>query len=207
MQKTLKNIVLLLFIGVMVVTSLEAGKNTIIPKSRVIEVQPDNNRWYVGIGIGTMKLKDDFTSEYFETKPVLLQLGYQFNPYLAIEGRFIRSVGKVKYENGITLSPDDNDFPTTFSNIATYLKLEYPKDNFSVYTLLGYGEVSLTDIRGADRIEDGFQWGIGFSYKLSENSKVFFDYNNLYNGNGFSGRAKIVKTHVNFAVIGVSYVF
>ena len=49
--------------------------------------------------------------------------------------------------------------------------------------------------------------GVVLSYKLSKHLKVFADYSRLYNGKGFSGRAKIKNTHADLAIIGVSYAF
>ena len=173
--------------------------------SPVISV--DNSGLYIGLGTGWMQLKDDFTKEYFETQPLLLQVGYQFHAYFAIEGRYLRDAGKVTYEKGITSNPNDDDFPTTFRNKALYLKPMYPMGDYTLYALLGYGEVSLCDILGADRAEKGFQWGVGISYDLSAHIKLFVDYTSLYEGHGFDGRAKVRNTHVDLVIAGASYVF
>jgi len=211
MKSILNRLGLYLFAGCISITSLYAedigAKTVTISQSGVIEVSPHDRGFYIGVGSGIMKLKDDFTKEYFQTNPILLQLGYEFNPHFALEGRYIRDMGKVKYENGTTLSSDDDDFPTVFSNTAIYLKFIYPTDGFSLYTLLGYGEVSLTDIRGDDRAESGFQWGIGLSYSLSENVELFTDYGCLYSGKGFDGRATQRDVNVNIAIVGVKYIF
>ena len=163
---------------------------------------------YIGIGIGWMKLKDDLTKEFFQTYPLVLNGGYIFHKYFSVEGRYTRSVLNVSYDNGtLTSSQDDSDYPTELTNLGIYLKPTYPINDFNVYTLLGYGEVSLNDIKGADRIEWGFQWGVGLSYKLNNNFKLFGDYLNLYEGKGFNGRAKQANVHVDTLNMGVSYEF
>ncbi len=170
-------------------------------------VSVDDSGFYMGLGTGWIQLKDDFTEEYFETQPLLLQAGYRLDTYFAIEGRYLRDVGKVSYENGTTSNPDNNDFPTTFRNKALYLKPMYPAGDYTLYALLGYGEVSLSDIRGADRTEKGLQWGVGISYTLSAHITLFVDYTSLYEGHGFDGRAKVRNTHVDLVIAGASYVF
>ena len=119
MKNILNRLGLYLFAGCIFIASSYAedvGTKTVaIPQSDVIEVSPHDRGFYIGVGSGIMKLKDDFTEEYFQTNPILLQLGYEFNSHFALESRYIRDMGKVKYENGTTLSLDD-DFPTIFSN-------------------------------------------------------------------------------------------
>ena len=166
-----------------------------------------HNGLYVGIGVGWMRLKNDYTKEYFRTYPIMFQLGYRINSYIALEARYIRDNSTVEYNRGNTNNRNYSDYPTIFSNRGLYLKASYPIDKFSFYTLLGYGKVSLTNINGATRYEKGFQWGVGASYKLSKHLKVFADYSRLYSGKGFSGRAKIKNTHVDLAILGVSYAF
>ncbi len=167
----------------------------------------NSGKYYAGIGLGHMKLENKYTDEYFQTNPMLFQAGYRYSPYISIEARYVRNIGKVMYENGTTLSSDDNNFPTTFSNAAAYLKPQFSYGAYSFYALCGYGEVKLTNIRGADRIERGFQWGAGLSYKASDKLSVFADYTKVYSGDGFDGRAKARTIHVDLMAIGVSYEF
>ena len=190
-------------------STLYAGKNVIEATSPIVPVPSlkSNSGFYVGVGTGWMRLKDDYTKEYFRTYPIMFQLGYRLNSYIALEARYTRDNGTVKYSRGNTNNRNYSDYPTLFSNRGLYLKTSYPIDKFSFYTLLGYGKVSLTNINGAKRYEKGFQWGVGISYKLSKHLKVFADYSRLYSGKGFSGRAKIKNTHVDLAILGVSYAF
>ena len=190
-------------------STLYAGKNSIEATSPVVPVPSlkYNSGFYIGIGSGWMRLKDDYTKEYFRTYPIMFQLGYRVNSYISLEARYIRDNSTVKYSRGNTNNRNYSDYPTIFSNRGLYLKASYPIDKFSFYTLLGYGKVSLTNIKGAKRYEKGFQWGGGLSYKLSKHLKVFADYTRVYSGKGFSGRAKLKNTHVDLAILGVSYAF
>ena len=176
------------------------------PVSPVVPVD-DLSGLYVGIGAGWMRLSDSYTKEYFETYPIMLQAGYKYNKYLSLEARYIRDARSVKYENGNTNNPDDNDFPTHFESYGFYLKPTYPIDDFSLYLLAGYGEVSLNLIEGANRKEKSIQYGAGVSYKVARRLEVFADYTRLYDGDGFQGRAKARNVHADSVIVGVSYAF
>jgi len=102
-------------------------------------------------------------------------LGYEFNKYLAVEGR----ISKTFYEEG-------------YADVTTYslfLKPQYPVTNdMEIYALLGYGLVqvdgessgTVTATPGASILdESGFQWGIGLSYALSNDLDIFVDYTSL----------------------------
>ena len=62
--------------------------------------------------------------------------------------------------------------------MALFIKPQYPvTEEFTIYGLLGYGavEARLTDA-------DGFQWGLGVKYMVTENVGIFADYTSLYDG-------------------------
>lgn len=204
MYKVLINILFLFFV---LLSSVYAGKNTSMPKSKVIEIEIDKSGIYIGISTGWVQLNNEYTRESFDAIPMLMQVGYRFNQYLAVEARYFRDAGKVKYNGGNTQNLDNNDFPTQFSNYGFYLKPTYPVEDFNFYLLLGYGEVSLNDVKGADRYENGFQWGLGLGYDIDKHIKLFVDYSTLYNDLGFAGRAKLRNVHVDMIGTGVTYAF
>ena len=121
----------------------------------------------------------------------MLQAGYQFNQYVAIEGRYWNSItersqdywsryaGEETQDNG---EWSDGDFEAW----GIYVKPMYPvTEALNVYALLGYGNVETNDnywydAEGLD--EDGFQWGLGASYGITENVSLFLDYVQLCNG-------------------------
>ncbi len=112
---------------------------------------------------------------------VMLQAGYQFNPYLAVEGRYWTNVGTGDQEGTMAFEGVDETFVMSgdapdIDAWGIYLKPMLPVgENFNVYALLGYGSV---DIAGMD--ESGFQWGAGASYSFSDNLSLFVDYVSLY---------------------------
>lgn len=197
-------------------TSLSfAGTKEVAPvEAIVIDVQAVESSsfgkdFYLGLGVSAFSLKNDNTEEKFTAYPMTLQLGYNYNKYLGIEGRYLRSLGKVKYDKGNSANTNIADYPSDFTNIALYLKPQYKAKKFTAYALLGYGEVALTNIPqgGVDRAEAGFQWGFGLSYDLTENISTFVDYTNLYDGKGFNFIATDSDVAVHAVTIGFSYRF
>jgi len=90
------------------------------------------------------------------------------------------------------------------SNIVLYLKSQYTFNQFSVYGLLGYGEVTLDN--GSNRPENSFQWGLGTSFVATDNIEVFVDYTRLYDDDfdSFTANNDIAFDSVT---VGVNYNF
>jgi len=175
----------------------------------VEDVITNESGLYVGVGISSLKLKDDFTDEEFTATGMMLQAGYQYNKYLAIEGRYNLHVGDVSYDKGNLKGVNYDDYPTDFTNLGIYIKPMYSIDDFSAYALLGYGEVELTNIPQGDedRTEAGFQWGLGLGYNFNENISIFVDYVRMYDGEGFDGRATNRNVVADAWTLGVTYKF
>ena len=175
----------------------------------VEDVVTNESGLYIGVGISALKLKDHFTDEEFTANGVMLQAGYQYNKYLAIEGRYSFHVGDVAYDKGKLKGVNYDDYPTDFTNLGIYIKPMYSVDNFSAYALLGYGEVELTNIPqdDADRTEAGFQWGLGLGYDFHENVSIFVDYVRMYDDDGFDGRATNRNVVADAWTLGVTYKF
>lgn len=203
-------------ISVLVMSSLShAGGNEAIIEVVPVAIDPviDSSAFYVGLGVSNMSLSNDVSDEEFTSLGVMLQIGYQINEYLAVEGRYTRNVGDLEYDHGKTANPDYNDYPADFSNIGIYLKPMYAVESFNVYALLGYGQVELTNIPlggvgiSADRAESGFQWGLGASYDVTESTSVFVDYVRFYDDKGFDFRANTADVASDAWTLGVSYRF
>jgi len=163
--------------------------------------------WYVGGGLGQANINNDTSREEWDSNTFVLQAGYQIDPYVAIEGRY--SLGfNMDYNKGVTLGtyngiPLDNDF----SSWGVYVKPSYPIGDFSLYVLLGYGGVQLSDIRGGDAYEDGFQWGLGVSYSVTDRVSVFVDYVSMYDDTGFDYVGTRDSWDADAWTLGVSYRF
>lgn len=189
-----------------------AGGDSVIVDVLPIPIEEvDTSAFYVGVGGSYMGLFNTSTDEKITTLGVMLQVGYQYNDYIAIEGRYTLGVGKVDYKHGSTVNADNSDLDTEFSNMGIYLKPMYPIGDFHIYGLLGYGNTILTKIpagsTSASRGEDGFQWGVGLDYEIIENISIFADYSRVYDGKGFNFRG--LNSDINSVLIsaGLSYKF
>jgi opacity protein-like surface antigen len=161
-------------------------------------VAPTDNGFYLGLAYGYLNAVDDvtygpatvnlFDDSYGE---VMLQAGYKFNSYVAVEGRYWFGVSKGSWLNpggssssGIPLI-GDAAADLSFDAFGLYVKPMYPvTEAFNVYALLGYGSIDST-FDGDDNWEDptsadGFSWGIGAEYAFNENVSIFIDYTSIY---------------------------
>lgn len=135
---------------------------------------------YVGAGATANQTYVVDNSDWFTTSNlnktaygVEGNLGYTFfnngSVALSAEGRV-----------GTSLAGDD--FVETVY-YAAYVKPEYIFDTFSVYGLLGYGNLDYTRTEGSEYVEyavtksvDGFTWGLGAQYAISDRVSLFADY-------------------------------
>lgn len=134
--------------------------------------------FYLGLGLSNVSTRGSSISlDFFkdktaqdETGDILLMAGYDFNKYMAIEGRYTDSMV--------------GEDLLTRESWGVYVKPKYPATQaFTLYALLGYGGLSV-DGKGsniADVDDTSFQWGVGASYALNAHLSIFFDYVNIAN--------------------------
>ncbi len=164
----------------------------------------DDSGFYLGVAYGAVKSEDYYTDsvnegydEQLDTDfdSIMGQAGYKFNQYIALEGRYWWSTG-----NGDSTYGDDpngfgnyrfgdtdiNDYD--FEAWGIYVKPMYPvTDELDVYALLGYAgtKIESDNFSGTpdvlDLDDNGFSWGVGASYSLTDDFSVFVDYVSLYN--------------------------
>lgn len=150
-------------VTIAIVTSLSyGGKNVAPPPSKPIPI-PVPLGLYFGGGFtyahskctcaplttttGTLK-----TTHKGNTKGINLKVGYDFNPYVGVE---------VKY-----LYTPWGDKDKTLKHYGIYLKPSYPiSEQIDIYALLGYGK---TDCETLTKSEKGFAWGVGVSYNFGK---------------------------------------
>lgn len=190
---------------------LFAGKDIKIVDTKVIEIPTiDESAFYLGVGASYINLQDSTTDESFTSLGAMLQLGYRYNSYIALEARYTQSVGDVQYDKGNTAFANNSNYPTTSSNISLYLKPQYPIGDLKLYGLIGYGATTYTDLPTAtpsDRTERGFQWGAGTEYLVMENISIFADYTRVYDGVGLDGHVPNSDVYSDIVTVGVSYSF
>ena len=138
----------------------------------------------------------------------MIDAGYKFNEYVAIEGRYwfgLSSSNVLGWTGGVTSD-------TTVDSYAIYVKPMYPvTEAFDIYALLGYGGTDIShDLAGGGSFSEdasGFSWGIGAEYGFTDNVSMFIDYTDIINGENISRNgtsADLSVTNVNF---GVNYYF
>lgn len=207
----MKNYILALMMiaSLMHISYAESELDRANEEMKSIDVSLDENRFYGGFGISYMNMLNTVTKEEFFTTGQSVHLGYQYGKYIAIEWRYSSNIGIVSYASGTTGALDLADYPTDFTNMGIYVKPIYPMDNISLYGLMGYGQVGLTNIPidDVDRAETGFQWGGGVSYMIGDSFEVFIDYIFLYSGTGFDFLALQANQDASAVTLGLSYKF
>ncbi len=160
--------------------------------------------FYAGVGIAAVSTRNAAVSmDIFSGKNgqdrlgnVTLQAGYNFNPYIALEGRYTTTFAK---EDVVKMS-----------GWSFFVKPQYPiTEKISLYALLGYGSVDISGTNGGvvDVDDSGFQWGLGASYDLNEQFELFFDYTSLANDmDGIYGSG-IPQADADAFTLGVTYNF
>lgn len=203
----MKKIILSAVTMVAVSTSIFAGGD-IAPVEPVVDspvmASESQNGFYVGLGLSAAAVTNDslnlFSDETGQERmiDVTLQAGYTFNTYVSLEARYSKSVAKMDtIEREVW---------------GVYVKPQYPvSDAVNVYALLGYGGMNLNpeDTLPVDLSDEGFQWGLGASYDITDNIAVFVDYVNVANGLSadaypYAGSTKIDSASVT---VGLTYKF
>ena len=160
-----------LLLSVVASTMMMAGGD-IAPVVEEVMVVEDNG-FYLGLGYGFMNVTrdsalastEDGIDEDFSS--VMLQAGYKFNSYFAVEGRYWFGLDDV--DLGTVANPDVVDAPDAW---GIYAKPMFPvTEDLDIYGLVGYADVSFEE-----EDFDGFSWGLGLSYEITESFAVFADY-------------------------------
>ncbi len=144
--------------------------------------------FYVGIAYGAMysdvtNIRHDTLDNFghdveLETGSVMFDMGYKFNDYIAVEGRYWMGLSS----DSVTFNDDDYTFhgdvlDSDSDAWGVYLKPMYPvTDAFDIYGLLGYGSAALNDGNTFDEDVEGISWGVGVAYSFTESFSVFLDY-------------------------------
>ena len=132
-----------------------------------ISMAEDNrSNLYLGSGGSFDFLKND---TYSETGIIggSVNIGYDFNEYMAIEFRKGTSLS-----SSSTLLLDDAMF--------LYGKGKYPIDkDFELYALAGFGKTSVSENLSKVDSDSGIAFGLGLTYKLSTAISLYTDYSML----------------------------
>ena len=179
----------------------------------VVETPTVKTGPYIGIAYGYEKLTIDrenggnLLDEKFGS--ILLDAGYKFNKYLAVEGRYwagINSSNDLAWRSGI---PSD----ITVDAWGIYAKPMFPvTSNVNIYGLVGYGSADATyepnnNITITSDSTTGFSWGVGADVSVAENWSIFIDYTSIIDAEGGNLDAINTEDSLNTVNIGVNYLF
>ena len=200
-------------VSVMALSSFSFAGGDIAPMVEEPIIVEDNSAFYVGVGYGYFNQNvDNFQANDFEldADSIMLQAGYQYNEYLAVEGRYWIGVGDITQTGDLSVFDQSGDYDSW----GLYVKPMYPvTEDLDVYALLGYASNSVSFDNGAYWDTDGFSWGLGAQYEVMDNVLLFVDYVNMgmqdsvdlsYNNTVSNIDSDIDLYTINF---GVSYKF
>ena len=134
------------------------------------------NNFYLGFAYSFVNAERTALLDDQEFSGLMLQMGYNINEYVAIEGRYW-------FGNDETMS---SNLEQSIDSWGIYVKPQYPvTEALNVYGLLGYASSEYIETFGpltytSDADIDGFSWGLGASFAFSKNISIFVDYVNLY---------------------------
>jgi OOP family OmpA-OmpF porin len=142
------------------------GKGVVQAESPIAPIETiDPSPWYLGGGIVWAKLSGcdiNPTCDYEDvTYGAMLRGGYEYNQYVGLEARYIRTF------------LDEGPFGgTPLEHMGIYVKPQYPvSEHVNIYALLGYGYTK--NLGNGARLhyfdeDHGFSTGIGLEYDLSD---------------------------------------
>jgi len=171
----MKRIVTGLCSAILLSTSSYAGGDTkkISPAQEPylkIPMTIEDKNFYVGLGVSAAQVN----SHVYDKETLLdvsAKVGYNLSKYLAIEFR-----GSIGVNDGDKLGHEYSS--------GIYLKPQYPvDDDLTLYALLGYAQSKITfeneeafnGVRNNYTTQNGFSFGLGLDYKLSEDWSLFVD--------------------------------
>ncbi|SFV64331.1 putative outer membrane protein A [hydrothermal vent metagenome] len=168
-----------------------------------VVVEPELTGFYAGVGYSCLQMGLDVP--YLDMRSMTagsVTAGYNFNEYIAVEGRYTASIGDVTVK---TVNSEVDTDAIDLANIGLYVKPQYSINNFGIYALLGYGQFSLDD--DGSFSEAGFQYGAGINAMVSTNVSLFIDYRRLYDDTAFDDYDLDREVMANSYTVGVNYHF
>ncbi len=210
----MKNIVLSA-VAVLAMSSFAVAGGDITPVEEPVVVEPviDNSAFYLGLGYGYFAEEIEIDApkfdEIFTLHTVMFQAGYQFNKYVAVEGRYWLGITDLESDN------TGNETSGDYSSWGIYVKPQYPvTEAFNIYALLGYASTELEpDSSAIDYFDtDSFSWGLGAEYAFTENLSFFADYVALgytdeFTSNGVELNTGDVDVSIATINFGLTYKF
>jgi opacity protein-like surface antigen len=135
------------------------------------------------------------------TDSIILQLGYDFNANLGVEGRYYANNSGIAFDYYLGGTPLEGTYKA--ETFAVYAKPQYNMGVLTIYGLLG---MASNDYTVRNLVSPGndtlFSWGGGAKFNVTQSLGLFVDYTDL----GETEDA-LTDTGLNSWNIGVSYKF
>ncbi len=172
----------------LIATGLMAGGD-IAPIAVVEAPVEDNSNFYIGGGYSYIDTKANvFGLDNAKFKGnndgFMLQAGYNFNEYVAVEGRYTYGTNS-DYDGKVFDVKIDKARDVNTESFALYVKPQYPvTEKIGVYALVGVASLKYSlDDSILDRDTDtewGFAYGLGAKYSATDSIDVFVDATSIY---------------------------
>jgi opacity protein-like surface antigen len=178
----------------------------------------DENNWYLGAQYSAQEVTS-LPDRKFKTVGVVG--GYQYNKYFALETRYNTGTSGYSHPFYVNGASDDQYKEDIDTQASLFIKASYPIFNsFGIYALAGLtkSEYEITTSRSATDLEgnttttyphiikhseNGFTYGIGLNYQITEAFTLFIDYQVLPELSiGTDGSSSWKSTN-----LGVTYTF
>ena len=200
-------------VSVIALSSFGFGGGNIepIPAPEPIATEGTPSAFYLGLGLNVLSARDaDASLSFFSGKTgqkrmvgVALLAGYDFNEYIAVEGRYTTSIYK-----------DDTTAEMSAYSIFVKPQYRFQDENgqlgaFNIYALLGFGGVKMDPVNDSHVYADdtSFQWGLGVSYDFDESLTLFVDYTSLANGMDGTWSNGALEVSADALTVGMTYRF
>ena len=169
----------------------------------------DDSGLYLGLGYAStnidldIKVDDKDKQKLIDasTDSVLLLVGYDFNNYMGIEGRYYLNASSVGFDYVL----GDTSLPGKYKaeSFALYVKPQYNLGLITLYALAGvsFNDYTTNNLLGGDHTDALFSWGGGAKFNVTQSLGLFVDYTDLGESTKFS------TTNLSSVNIGVSYRF
>ncbi len=210
-------------VAVFAMSSFAVAGGDIAPVEPVVEapIVIDDAGFYLGLAYTSLNMSsssDNSLDPYWEQgydktwSDVMVQAGYKFNSYIAVEGRYWFGISETTQVPHVYQYAGDVD--SSVDSWGIYVKPMYPvTDDFDVYALLGYASSDYSADDVVIDTLDGFSWGLGAAYSFTENISLFVDYTRLYDTSTtydsafVPGQTYDVDTTIDTWNFGVTYKF
>jgi len=214
----MKNIILSTVAFLAMSTYVVAGGVIVPADEPVVEVVKDDAGFYIGAAYTLLTNETTISNGVngeVDYNGFMLQAGYKFNPYIAIEARYWDGGDEqlhMSHPAGHP-DPDDHTVDTQFDAWGIYIKPMYPvTEAFDIYALLGWGHQNTVNHTYTPD-DSTFSWGLGGEYTFIDNVSLFIDYVSIYDDTAIENSIDPYGNEVDVEVqstsinIGITYKF